>query len=83
MKLRFVKKCTLSILLISSIEMPLYASQQSSTPINNISSQPQNFENCLDFLPGRLDQSLMVAPAKAAQTIAKTYILPATPATTQ
>jgi len=39
-------------------------------------------ESYLPFLPG-LDQSLMSVPPKAAHPKAKTYVLPATPATSQ
>lgn len=39
--------------------------------------------NCFPFLPGIPNQQSMIAPAKAIDTKGKTYILPATPATTQ
>ncbi len=40
-------------------------------------------ENCLSFLPGRLNQNLMIAQKVAEKHQATTYLLPATPATTQ
>lgn len=40
-------------------------------------------ENSLPYLPGLPDQENMVAPAKTTDAKNKTYILPATPATTQ
>lgn len=39
--------------------------------------------NSLPFLPGLPDQKLMIAPSKELSAKTKTYILPATPATTQ
>lgn len=43
-------------------------------------SQPKN---CLPYLPGQPDQASMHAPNKTTTQKTKTYILPATPATTQ
>lgn len=40
-------------------------------------------EHCLSYLPGLPDQANMVAPATVSAPTAKTYILPATPATSQ
>lgn len=40
-------------------------------------------KNCLPFLSGLLDQKEMIAPSKTISPHAKTYILPATPATAQ
>ena len=40
-------------------------------------------ENCLPFLPGLPDQAQMIAPAKTTIKKPNTYILPATPATSQ
>ncbi len=40
-------------------------------------------DNCLSFLPGRLNQNLMIAQKVAEKHQATTYLLPATPATTQ
>lgn len=40
-------------------------------------------ENSLPFLPGLPDQTNMIAPAKNTAATPKTYILPATPATSQ
>jgi acetamidase/formamidase len=40
-------------------------------------------ENSLPYLPGLPDQDKMIAPAKVVAPQAKTYILPATPATSQ
>ncbi|AUR50823.1 acetamidase/formamidase family protein [Aquella oligotrophica] len=73
-------KTVLGVLLILNMPLSSYAVEQASSAI---AAKPQNFENCLDFLPGRLDQNLMLAPAKTSKQTAKTYILPATPATTQ
>ncbi len=43
----------------------------------------KNDENCLPFLSGLLKQANMISPSKVAHPKAKTYILPATPATSQ
>ena len=40
-------------------------------------------KNCLPFLPGLPDQATMQAPAKSLNANPKTYMLPATPATSQ
>ena len=40
-------------------------------------------DNCFPSLPAPLDQANMVAPAKASSIKTKTYMLPATPGTTQ
>ncbi|OGT52790.1 MAG: amidase [Gammaproteobacteria bacterium RIFCSPHIGHO2_12_FULL_42_13] len=40
-------------------------------------------ENCLPYLPGLPDQANMIAPSKSIAPKSKTYILPATPATSQ
>lgn len=40
-------------------------------------------ENCLPYLPGLPDQTKMEAPSKIIHPKSKTYILPATPATSQ
>jgi acetamidase/formamidase len=49
----------------------------------NLGHASNKNENNLPFLPGLLDQALMLAPSAAAVSPKKTYILPATPATSQ
>jgi acetamidase/formamidase len=46
-------------------------------------SQASETENSLPYLPGLPDQANMIAPHKTAAPKSKTYILPATPATSQ
>lgn len=43
----------------------------------------QKGEKYLPYLPGPLNQASMIAPSQTAQAKSKTYILPATPATSQ
>lgn len=49
----------------------------------NTTDQTGKTENCLPFLSGMLDQKQMLAPDVKPSQTAKTYILPATPATAQ
>lgn len=49
--------------------------------INSVFAQQE--KNCFPYLPGLPDQTQMIAPSKMLDTKKKTYILPATPATTQ
>lgn len=79
MKKNYIKKA-MQIIITYGV---CIATSTAIEPSNPNLNQSQNFENCLDFLPGRLDQNLMLAPAKTSKQTAKTYILPATPATTQ
>lgn len=65
--MKWIFICTLS-----AIISPVYATDTTTTD-----------ENSLPYLPGLPDQANMIAPAASAQTTNKTYILPATPATTQ
>jgi acetamidase/formamidase len=50
--------------------------------INTASAANQN-ENLLEYLPGLPDQAQMLAPSQTLAQNTKTYILPATPATSQ
>lgn len=79
MKKNYIKKA-MQIIITYGV---CIATSTAIEPSNPNLNQSQNFENCLDFLPGRLDQNLMLAPAKTSKQTTKTYILPATPATTQ
>ena len=54
-----------------------------SALLSSVCAAGSTDENCLPFLPGLPDQSLMLAPPKVITPKAKTYILPATPATSQ
>ncbi len=47
------------------------------------SAYSDSSKNCLPYLPGAPDQTSMLAPLKTSSQTAKTYILPATPATSQ
>ena len=59
MKKNYIKKA-MQIIITYGV---CIATSTAIEPSNPNLNQSQNFENCLDFLPGRLDQNLMLGPA--------------------
>ncbi len=79
-------KYTLLAILGSNLLSNVAIAQQNTSQAVNMNSsinKSNAAEDALPFLPGKLNQKLMIAPAKSTFQKPNHFLLPATPATTQ